>query len=456
MSLFGRSRANQTMDGSSNGTQIATQSGDVIVHTDTEAFLKRLDAKDARIDELIREKDGLKDRVAELERQTLDKELAELRARKEEVAARKADPVKALAEHESRASTIEELLSDIATRQAIGENRIRSALQGFEDLEYEEIDALLEETEQRGITIAAKSAYAHGLVAEDAIRWNDAAEHYVRAALLDPTYDTLIKAGNMLWRAGRYGEAIRFEEDLVDFARREYGEEGPKTAVALNNLAESYRTTGRYEEAESLYREASEIGRKTLGEAHPYYATRLNNLANLLRATGRYEEAEPLYREALEITRKTLGEAHPDYANRLNNLAELMQVTGRSEEAEPLYREALEIDRKTLGEAHPNYAIGLNNLAELLQVTGRYEEAEPLYREALEIDRKVLGEAHSDYAIDLNNLAGLLRATGRSEEAEPLFREALAVFEAALGAEHPDTKVVRENLQIFLAEQRRG
>ncbi len=337
------------------------------------------------------EKDQLRGRIAELEKQLTD-------------------PDAALAEAEKTIADLTARLERMGNE--VGGERLaeaRAALKNFDYSVADEIFAEVEARQELAVQDSARAAFGRGEVAEAEVRWLDAAEHYERAARLERSYDTLVKAGMFLWRAGRYAEAIAQEEALVRLARDDIVPEDPRNGTALNNLAESYRAVGRYKEAEPLLREAMEIDRKALGKDHPDYAIDLNNLAGLLRDTGRQDEAEPLYREALMVTERALGKEHADYAIRLNNLAEVLRETGRQGEAEPLMREAMEIDRKALGEDHP------------------------------------------DYAIDQNNLAGLLCETGRREEAGPLYEQALGIVEAALGAEHPRTKLVRGNLEAFRA-----
>ncbi|MDZ7905985.1 MAG: tetratricopeptide repeat protein [Cypionkella sp.] len=140
------------------------------------------------------------------------------------------------------------------------------------------------------VSVNADAEYALGLIAEEQVRWGDAADHFERAARLNPSIDTLAKAGMFLWRAGRHGQAIAAHTQLVALAKAEFGPDHPKTATAMNNLAESLRAAGQYDQAEPLCRQAMEIRRKTLGEDHPDYASSLNNLAGLLRATGRYDQ----------------------------------------------------------------------------------------------------------------------------------------------------------------------
>ncbi len=63
---------------------------------------------------------------------------------------------------------------------------------------------------------------------------------------------------------------------------------------------------GDYEEAvgkiKAALKEAGEFG-----EQDPRYATTVNNLALLYDAQGRYADAEPLYQRALAIYRRRLG-----------------------------------------------------------------------------------------------------------------------------------------------------
>jgi tetratricopeptide (TPR) repeat protein len=419
------------------GSAGATVAGRDQYGVPVQKFIDELRRKDDRIDALIAEKDALRDRVSDLEKKSLERELTQLREQKQGVEAKLADPETAYRDHKQRETQIEQLLQDQATQMAIGENRIHSALEAFKDLQYEEIDALLAESERRGLVMAAQSAFGRGLVAEDAVRWHDAYAHYRRAAELSAELDHLTAYARMCWRLAKGTEAERACEALRDRVRETDGPDTAAYAEQLNNLAVVVEAQGRYEEAEGLYRQALEITRATLGEGHPAYATRLGNLAVVVEAQGRYEEAEGLYRQALEIDRATVGDGHLDYATRLNNLAGVVRAQGRYAEAEGLFREALEIGRATLGEGHPDYASGLGNLALAVKDQGRYAEAEGLYRQALEITRATLGEGHPSYAISLANLGRLLGQTGRVAEGRGMLEQALAIFRATFPAGHP-------------------
>lgn len=365
------------------------------------------------------------------ERQVLQDKIDELNRRL-------ANPEEALAQQHAIILALEERL--VRRGNELGGETLAAARKALSEKDFDTARRLwepLSEENAPAVQAKADADFALGLIAEEQVRWPDAATHYESAARLNPTYDTLLKAGMFLGRAGRHDEAPAFERKLVALSRQEHGPQARQTATALNNLAETLRALGHYAAAEPLYREALAIGRATLGDRHPDVATRLNNLAALLKATGRYDQAEPLYREALEINRAALGDHHPAVATGLNNLAGLLEATGRSDQAEPLYREALEIGRATLGDLHPDVATWANNLAGLLRATEQFDQAESLYREALEIRREKLGDRHPHVGQSLNNLASLLLVIGRYDQAEPLFREALEIDRAALGDRHP-------------------
>ena len=129
-------------------------------------------------------------------------------------------------------------------------------------------------------------------------------------------------------------------------------------------------------QTEAALKEAEDFG-----EQDPRLATTLNNLAVLYESLGRHGKAEPLYKRSLAIAEKALGPEHPDLAAILNNLAGLYQAQGRIGEAEPLFKRALAIWEQALRPEHPYVDIALNNLAALYRTQGRNDEAERLLRE---------------------------------------------------------------------------
>ena len=96
---------------------------------------------------------------------------------------------------------------------------------------------------------------------------------------------------------------------------------------------------GDYDEAEKqLLRALKEA--ENFGEQDPRLAASLNNLALLYYAQGQYAEAEPFYQRSLAIWEKALGPEHPDVATILENYADLLRELDRNREAEELEERA--------------------------------------------------------------------------------------------------------------------
>lgn len=328
--------------------------------------------------------------------------------------ARLRDVDTAFAEYRAKIAELELLLTQATgATAAIGANRIadaKAALDAGDASKADEIFAEVEALEAEAVKRAADAAYGRGLIAEEQVRWGDAADHYVKAARLNPSYDTLLKAGTLLWRAGRHGEAISQEEALLALSQAEFGENCTQTATAMNNLAESYRAAERYDQAEPLFRQAIEFYEKTFGNWHPVIATPLNNLAGLLRDTSRFDQAESLYQRAMQIRRKAFGEFSPEYATSLNSFSILLRATKRFDEAKLFCFSALRIRQKTLGEAHPDYAQSLKYFAWLNWQTNHEDEALRTMAEAGRIYAAALGADHPDTKQVANDLATMRAA----------------------------------------------
>ena len=264
--------------------------------------------------------------------------------------------------------------------------------------------------------------------------------------------------GGLFRAKAQYEQAEPLLRKALAIAEASFGENDPRVAIHLNNVAHCLQDTNRLAEAEPLLKRALTICEAHNGENHTGNIFVLNNLAFLLYTTNRIEEAELLYRRALAIIEANTEKRHDELAvilGIINNLAQLLQNTDRMVEAEPLMRQALATDEAYYGEDHPRVAIDLSNLAALLVTIKRITEAEPLVRRALAIDEKNFGRDHPNIAIRLNNLAQILQDTNRIVEAEPLMRRALAIDEAKYGENHPRVASELSNLAILFKRTNR-
>jgi len=231
---------------------------------------------------------------------------------------------------------------------------------------------------------------------------------------------------------GLYEQANLLLEKALSIRRQIYGDEHPKVAESMGNLAGLMYDQNDYKAAEPLLRESLEMNRKLFGDEHIAVASCLNNLAFILSDRGEYAEAEDLLRESLAMYRKLLGNENQDVARSINDLGVLHKGRGNYSKAEVLYREALVIRQKIFGNEHPDVAESLYNLGVLNTYKGNYSKAEELYREALAIERKIYGDENRQVAQRIGYLADIQLAKKDYTSAEFLFLEAIEMERKAL------------------------
>ena len=266
---------------------------------------------------------------------------------------------------------------------------------------------------------------------------------------------TLKRRISVLYRAGKYDEAIPLAREFTKRLGAKLGNTHPAYLAALHAFANLLIETNRPAEAIPVHRKIIAITEKKFGPNHMAVAAALHNLGSMLNGANRQSEAEPFLRRALAIVEKRLGRNHPTVATILNTLAVLLENTNRMAEGERLLRRALAIDQNSRRADDPIIALRLNTLVQFLQDTNRLAEAEPLLRRAIAIYEKNRKPNDPTLAIELNNLALLLEDLKRPGEAEPLLRRALAIDEKSRGHDDATTAVHRNNLAILLATRQR-
>jgi tetratricopeptide (TPR) repeat protein len=253
-----------------------------------------------------------------------DEEKALLTQQIEELTRRAQNPEAALAEAQDTIRKLEDTLAREGNN--IGEARMAEAREALEAGDFsiaDDIFAEIEVREQLAVERAARAAFARGEIAEQEIRWADAAVHFQKAAALDPCFKTLRQSWDFYWKLGNHQAAAVEAKKLVQAAIEEDGETTESHAIAISCAGTSEQFLGNYDAAEPLYKQAIDIDKQTIGEKHPGYAIDLNNLAGLYESMGRFDEAEPLYKQAIEIDDATLGPDHPQTKNHKSNLAAL-------------------------------------------------------------------------------------------------------------------------------------
>ena len=86
--------------------------------------------------------------------------------------------------------------------------------------------------------------------------------------------------------------------------KKSFGENHPKTAIALNNLSLIYEDP---KQTIPLLKRSLKISKKIFGENHPNTSVAMANLALAYDANGEYEKAENLLLSSIEIDKNTFG-----------------------------------------------------------------------------------------------------------------------------------------------------
>jgi CHAT domain-containing protein/Tfp pilus assembly protein PilF len=249
---------------------------------------------------------------------------------------------------------------------------------------------------------------------------------------------TLMAEFVLLFRAGKYDDALANAERALEIRKKILGEDDYNVASSLNRLAICYSVKADYAKVEPLYRRALAIFGKVLDPDNGKFGDVYNNLGALYYTTGDYEKAETFFRRGLVTREKAFGPEHTDVAASLNNLAGTFLDRDLYDQAEPLYRRAIEIREKTAGPEDQMLVYPLSNLADCYSLKGDFEKAEPLYRRTLALLEKKFGPYHPQYAYPLEGLARIYYIRGEYEEASAQYLRALEIREKALGLYHPE------------------
>ncbi len=116
--------------------------------------------------------------------------------------------------------------------------------------------------------------------------------------------------------------------------------------VALYTLARLHRKAGRYDQAERLYQQVLENCRTAIGEDHPISILLLGDYAGLLRQKGDLEGGVRAIRRALELGRGSPIRWHPAGIEARLQLGDYEHRQGNLIEAAELFLEAAEIARR--------------------------------------------------------------------------------------------------------------
>jgi tetratricopeptide (TPR) repeat protein/predicted Ser/Thr protein kinase len=298
-----------------------------------------------------------------------------------------------------------------------------------------------------------------------------------------------IDAGNALYHAGRYDEAVSRLAELNEGAvTLDYP---PTYTRAVLALAEAQASAGDVEAAEAGYKAAigaaaaaGDARRESIawsdliflvGRTRSQHDTALAwalpaNLAlqragnepelrkMLLRSLGAVHMAQGEHDAALfefsEATR-LLEDLHgPDSIKAVSeaaNMGTLLGQMGLLEASEERLKRALDVGTQQLGPHHPILAFYLTNLGNVAQVRGDHDGAKDFYERAYQVRVAALGAEHPHTATSMAMLGMSLTDLGAVDRAVELLEGAGRIKAATYGEEATQVQAIRNNLARALS-----
>ena len=222
------------------------------------------------------------------------------------------------------------------------------------------------------------------------------------------------------FKNGEYATARQHFQRALDIQEARYGPWHEYNAVTLSMMARAEASIGDY--AAALRDQSRVVAiRERISPNHPFVAIALTDMASTYRQEGLPGQALPLLERALAIREKSLGFNHRDVAKTLAEMAATLQQVGKAKEAHAAATRAVGIWERLNAPNAPDYASALALYADLQARRGDDTAARDYYQKALAIRARVFGVSHPAYA---DTQAGLSLALARLGDREAALRNA--------------------------------
>jgi TonB family protein len=246
-----------------------------------------------------------------------------------------------------------------------------------------------------------------------------------------------------LYSDGKYDEALPLAKRVLIASEKIYGQDDPRTAGALINLAELYLAKRNYSEAEKLYERLLALYEKTFGSDATQTATIVDSLALTNYAKGDFKSAESLFVRAVSMRERALGAEHPDLAKAVLELAEFYRSRRSYAKAEPLFLRAIAINDRASAKNNPVAGHVIQRYECFVYESYGVNEAQRKLREFHEA-RKAMSEPPEDHGEILNGRAISLPAPRFPDEARAIRASGVVVVNITIDTDGKviDAKVV--------------
>lgn len=265
--------------------------------------------------------------------------------------------------------------------------------------------------------------------------------------------DVLYRDVDTLYGEGKYEEAIKASQSLVQLGTDYFGKDHPNTAIFLYKFGSLHSKVKQYDKAEEAYLRSLKILEATQGEGDLNTVALISNLAVLYFTTGRFNDALPFCERELKATETIFGAEHPKTAVCLDSLGGVYASIGQPDEAIIHFTRALRIKEKIHGPNHPETLDTITNIGHVSRDAGRFSEAERYLLKALNSAEASHGKGHPETVGQIFALAKLYSEMGRKQESSELYQRALAISESTYGRNDLRTALAISNLGIAVEDQ---
>lgn len=157
------------------------------------------------------------------------------------------------------------------------------------------------------------------------------------------------------------GDLDKAEKDLVAGLKEaeECGQEDPRVAVSLNNLASLYENKKMYSQCASYLQKARKLFRKAYGDKNEMIPVTERNEARILTKQEKWAESLPLYEEAIRymemMKSKDLEDVKKEYAEAKSHVS---AKAGSTTESRSAASDASKTEAKAAGKPADSGAAG--------------------------------------------------------------------------------------------------
>ncbi|MFI0366486.1 tetratricopeptide repeat protein [Actinomadura sp. 1N219] len=230
--------------------------------------------------------------------------------------------------------------------------------------------------------------------------------------------------GMVMWRLGRFRDAVQTLGDVVDGSRRLFGENDDQTLAAEGNLAFVQTDLGRVVDDRELLRNAarrltdiSDTLAGRLGDTHFTVMEHRKTLASALCWLGDLEAARRIFEPVVATYRDTLGH-HPSTVAAERLYAVVLARQGETERAQRLLRDGERLYESIYGADHPYVAEILVDYGPVLAAAGHADQARDVLLRARRIVERTYGSDHPKLVQVFTELSAIPGVT--TDEAERL------------------------------------